>query len=249
MIRKGRALRYFFLALRFLTIIPVPKGEDPWPEDLGISAAFYPLIGGLIGGMLWGTWVLLGSRTPPGVKAFLLLAVWVISTGALHVDGFLDTCDGVFGGMTPERRLEIMHDVHYGSFALAGGALLFIGKYAGLTSMTSPALLLLPPVLGRWGMVLSIWAFPYARREGLGGKVKEGVNVWVLFIAFASSLAFATFFGWRGAAVWGVGSAFALTLAKYVSVKLGGGLTGDVYGAICEVIELVVLLGVVFCRC
>jgi len=241
-------LRRFFLALQFLTISPSFWKGELWPEDLGRSVAFYPLIGALIGGALWGVAAIAGNRVTPSVRAFLLLVTWTVITGALHVDGFLDACDGLFGGMTPERRLEIMHDVHYGSFALAGGALLFLGKYAGLQSIGTPAILVLIPVLGRWGMALSIWAFPYARKEGLGKAVKDGMRAVDLAAALLTSLLISAFLGWKGLAAWGIGTTSALTAGKYASAKLSGGITGDIYGAVCEVTELITLLGIAVLR-
>jgi adenosylcobinamide-GDP ribazoletransferase len=174
--RLQAAFRQFLVALQFLTIAPPLHGGDPWPEDIGLSVAFYPVVGALIGALLWGIGAILFGRVSREIGAFLLLLIWVASTGALHVDGFLDTVDGLFGGMTPERRLEIMHDVHYGSFAFAGGALLFLGKFVSLQAIGSPVDLLLAPIVGRWGMVLTIWALPYARKEGLGKSVKAGVR-------------------------------------------------------------------------
>ena len=237
-------LRRFFLALQFLTISPSFWKGELWPEDLGRSVAFYPLVGALIGGTIWGVAALAGNGVTLGIKAFLLLVTWVVITGALHVDGFLDSCDGLFGGMTPERRLEIMHDVHYGSFALAGGAMLFLGKYAGLQAIGTSSILLLIPVLGRWGMALSIWVFPYARKEGLGKAVKDGMCAIDLAAALLTSLLISALFGWKGLAAWGIGTASALAVGKYASAKLGGGITGDIYGAVCEVTELATLLGI-----
>ncbi len=235
-------MRSFLLALQFLTIFPPVVKEDLWPEDMGRSTAFYPLVGALIGGALWGTAILLWTHIGRGILAFLLLAEWVVGTGALHVDGFLDACDGLFGGYTPEKRLGIMRDVHTGAFAVAGAALLFIGKYAGLQALRSPALLLLPPVLGRWGMVLAIHAFPYARPEGLGKRVKEGTNWKVVLAALGFSIALVVPFRWRGVLAWIFATTTAALIGRFSSRRLGGGLTGDIYGAVCEIVELAILL-------
>ena len=140
-------------ALQFLTIVP-PIVRRPFTADeMGRAVGFFPLVGALLGGALaaldWG----LIQVLPQEVAAALILAAWVYATGALHLDGFLDACDGLFGGHTPEARLHIMRDERIGAFAMAGGGLLLIVKYAVLAhSPDRLILLLLAPTLARWTM-------------------------------------------------------------------------------------------------
>src|SRR5438128_442116 len=101
----------FLAALQFLTLMP-PVVRRPFTRDeLGRAVGFFPVVGLLLGGWLAGAdrlceWL----RLPPGVAAVFVLVAWVTATGALHLDGLLDSCDGLFGGGTPDDRLRIMRD-------------------------------------------------------------------------------------------------------------------------------------------
>ena len=97
-------------ALQFLTVTPPLVRRAFSMPELGRAVGYFPLVGTLLGTLLaafdWG----LAFLFPAGVRAALDLALWVALTGALHLDGFLDACDGLFGGRTVESRLEIMRD-------------------------------------------------------------------------------------------------------------------------------------------
>src|SRR5206468_2726874 len=98
------------VALQFLTIAPAVLRRSFTPAEMGRAVACLPLIGLLLGGVLLGVSEIVGWYWPPGIGAALVLLVWVLATGALHLDGLLDTCDGLLGGRTPEDRLRIMKD-------------------------------------------------------------------------------------------------------------------------------------------
>jgi adenosylcobinamide-GDP ribazoletransferase len=186
---------------------------------------------------------LLRVALPAQVAAVLVLAAWAVLTRGLHLDGFLDTCDGLFGGFTPERRLEILRDSRVGAFGVIGGVMLLLAKYAAISTLGErTAALLLAPVLGRLALSMAIVLFPYARQEGLGRDIKDHAG-W-LQVVLAGSLALA--------AVWLIGQlpglvalaiagASMLVVALWVQ-RLIPGLTGDIYGAMCELVELVVLI-------
>ena len=237
----------FLAAFQFLTIAP-PLIRRPFtPKEMGRSVGFYPLVGLLIGAFLLGMNYLLGLVFPSLVRTALVLVIWVLLSGALHLDGFLDACDGLFGGFTPESRLEIMRDERVGAFALAGGVLLLILKFSALAALAGHTwnALLLAPVLGRWTMACAVVAFPYARSQGLGRDMKDQATIWDLiqatavafiaawFISGITGLAAATV---AGISVWGV-AAFTL--------KRIPGLTGDIYGAVNEIVEITCLLTLV----
>src|SRR5262249_47410216 len=108
-------MRSFLVALAFLTIVPVRFREIPAPHDIARSRFWYPVVGLLLGAALAGVCAALTTWCHSAlVAAFLVLTAWVVSTGALHLDGFCDLCDGLFGGHTPEDRLRILHDPHLG---------------------------------------------------------------------------------------------------------------------------------------
>ena len=215
---------------------------------MGKAVGFFPAVGLLLGGLLLGLDEMLRLLWSPGISAALVLLVWVLATGALHLDGFLDSCDGLLGGRNPEERLRIMKDERVGAFAVVGGVLLLLLKYLALSSpQDRPGAYLLAPTLGRWGMVLAIEFSPYARPDGLGRSMKDNAGWWQ--VAFATLVV--------GTVCWLAGQergllAMALAggatwLAVWFTLSRLPGLTGDIYGAICEMLEVLVLL--LFCVC
>ena len=230
-------------AFQFLTIFPTIIRRVFTPQEMARAVGWFPLVGVVLGALLYGINQFAQMIFPASISAALTLIAWVLFTRAFHLDGFMDTCDGLFGGWTPERRLEIMKDSRVGAFGVAGGALALLLKYTALASSLNllPALVT-SAVLARWGMALAIFAFPYARESGLGREMKDHVG-WAQII-LATCIALITI--WFTSGIMGL-VAFALaslTLwvgARYI-LRLIPGLTGDSYGALCEGIELVILL-------
>ena len=230
-------------AFQFLTIFPAIIKRMFTSQEMGRAVAWYPLVGAVLGALLYGVNYFSRLIFPASISAALTLIVWVMLTRAFHLDGFMDTCDGLFGGFTPERRLEIMKDSRMGAFGVAGGLLVLLTKYTALASSTVllPALVI-SATLSRWGMSLAIFAFPYAREHGLGRDVKDNVRWPQLILATCIALIIV----WLAGAQMGL-VAFALaSLTLWLGVRyilrLIPGLTGDSYGALCEGLELIVLL-------
>ena len=119
-------LAAFLAAVQFLLISPAFIRRPFSAVELGAAVGFYPLVGLILGGLLVGIDWLAGWWFPPLVRSAIVLAAWVLLTGALHLDGFLDACDGLLGGFTPEKRLDIMRDERVGAYALSGGVLLLL---------------------------------------------------------------------------------------------------------------------------
>jgi adenosylcobinamide-GDP ribazoletransferase len=180
---------------------------------------------------------------PPAVTAALILVLWVLATGALHLDGFLDSCDGLFGGHTPEARLRIMRDERVGAFAVIGGVLLLILKYACLASLAhGTTALLIAPTLGRWGMTVAVVACPYARAEGLGRDMKDHAGWYQVIFGSATTAAIVWLSGeWQGMIALAVAFVIFGAVAVFVLRRLPG-FTGDTYGALCEILETATLL-------
>ncbi len=111
-------------ALRFLTVLPAPGRRPLQAPALGRAVGYFPLVGVILGGLLAAANAAVTGVIPPDVRAVLMVGLGLALTGGLHFDGWLDTCDGLFGGHTPEERLRIMRDEHVGAFAVAGGGLL-----------------------------------------------------------------------------------------------------------------------------
>ncbi len=231
-------------ALHFLTIIP-PFSHKPFDaKDLGKSVAYYPIIGGFIGLFLLVVDRLLSLIFPISVVGALLITLWVGVSGALHLDGFLDSCDGILGGANSEDRLRIMKDERVGAFALIGGLLLILIKYTSLVSLFNlrDQALLLSPIISRWGMSMAIVCFPYGRTVGLGKDIKSFADWRQALISTILTVIGA----WIIAGFWGIliliiASLFFLGIS-YFFIKRIPGLTGDSYGAINELVEVLVLL-------
>ncbi len=223
-------------AFAFLTILPVRAVTANPP---GRIFAYFPLVG-LVIGVLVGLAAAI-TFLPHDVAAFVALATWAALTGGLHLDGFGDSCDGLLATTTPERRLDIMKDPRAGSYAVVGLALLLLGKWVALREV-APLLLILPPVMGRWAMVLSAYFYPYARSAGIGAYFREGFGRAQLLVATVFVLVIALPFGWPSALIVLVAPLTVFVVGHWAAARLGGGLTGDVYGALCELTELVCLI-------
>jgi adenosylcobinamide-GDP ribazoletransferase len=229
-------------AFQFLTIFPAVIRRAFSSTELGRAVGFFPVVGLALGGILYGMGYGLRLIFPLPLVAALILSGWLLLTRALHFDGFLDMCDGLFGGFTPERRLEIMRDSRVGAFGVAGGGLLLIAKYAAIGSLTDLSALLLAPVIGRWVLSAAIFAYPYARQQGLGRDMKDNVRLPQIILATIISLLAAWWLaGWIGLLAIVV-SGFVLWLGADFMLRRIPGLTGDSYGALCELTELVVLV-------
>jgi adenosylcobinamide-GDP ribazoletransferase len=236
-------LNHLFAAMQFLTIAPPVIKRMFTLREMGGAVAYFPVVGLGVGLALVIMNALLGALFPASVSAALLVACWVILTGAFHLDGYLDSCDGLFGGFTPERRLEIMKDERVGAFALAGGVLLLLTKYTALAALPyRSAILLLAPMLGRATMSWEIALAPYARKEGLGRTMKDQVVPReVAVVSVAVALLALLLVGWHAPIYLAVAALTGWGVARFIMTRIPG-LTGDSYGATCELVELAVLL-------
>jgi adenosylcobinamide-GDP ribazoletransferase len=235
----------FLAALQFLTIIPLSKWREFRPEELGRSVGYFPLVGIIIGFILAGLYWLLSLLLPSAVVNALLIICLVVISGALHLDGFVDTCDGIAGHKTPEERWQVMHDSRAGSFGLVGVFLVLLVKYISLNNIPEPlvmATLVLMPVISRWAMVYAIFVYPYARPSGLGKVFKQGASwprlVMATLIALLVAIILARLAGL--AIMFGIWI-MVIAMAAYLRRKFSG-LTGDTYGAINEMAEVCVLI-------
>lgn len=243
----------FLAALRFLTIIPLPHWRETSTEEVGRSVVYFPIVGVIIGLMLAGLNWFLGLFLPSVVVNGLLIVSMVVISGALHLDGFADTCDGIAGYKTVEDRLRVMRDSRVGAFGVIGVFLILLVKYVSLSSVPEdllPATLVLMPVISRWAMVYAVFAYPYARPAGLGKVFKQEAN-WrrftiatiitlVVAIGLARLVNIAYFYVVGLAIMFGIW-VIVVAMAAYLKRKFTG-LTGDTYGAINEVAEVGVLI-------
>ncbi|MCW8921006.1 MAG: adenosylcobinamide-GDP ribazoletransferase [Sedimenticola sp.] len=234
-------LRPFFHALGFLTRLPIPRNEDrPSDQEQGQSMLYYPLVGLLIGLILTAVSFLLGDADSL-LAAAIILSVWVAITGALHIDGLADLADAWIGGLGDrERTLAIMKDPTCGPMAVATVVLLLVVKLAALATILTQGdwtILLLVPMLGRGALVASFIAMPYIRTGGLGAVMADNLPELqakgVLLI-----LPFICFLCWGWSAIWVLlGCGLVFWTMRRALLKRINGLTGDVAGAFCELIE------------
>lgn len=230
----------FLIALRFLTRIPI--GEFPKDEKrLGKSMAYFPIVGLLLGGILvlvnWGFSIILA----PLVADALTIIVLVILTGALHIDGFVDTIDGISGGKTKEEILRIMRDSRVGAFGLVGVVSLIMLKLVLLHEMPleiKRGALLLFPVMGRWAMVVASSLSLYARKKGTGKAFLDYCGRKELIIASLITLVITGgFLKLLGLELFLFILALTLLLTRFISKRING-MTGDTLGAVNEIIEV-----------
>jgi adenosylcobinamide-GDP ribazoletransferase len=232
-------------AFTFLTIVPVLTKRVREEADFGRATAFYPLVGGIIGGLLVLLFLMTDSIWTAFAVNVLIVAGWAILTGGLHLDGLSDTADGFLGGKSREEKLAIMKDSRIGAYGVIAICLaLFLkvallGEISGLRFIDA---LLLAPILGRWTMVLLIQFYSTSSTSVLGQLVKQHSG-WLEFtVATATALLAAILlFQLWGLIIFLFLAATCAIIGNLVTNRLGG-LTGDIYGAACEISEILVLL-------
>lgn len=236
----------FLLALSFLTIIPAYGNKVAGEKEMANSLYAYPLVGLLIGGCL-ALAAYMSDIFSLGLGGDgVIIVLWIIITGGLHMDGLMDTSDGLFSGRDKERKLEIMKDSRVGAMGVIALGAVMLLKFSFLASLPvyhKMLALLLAPVMGRAAMVYAIVYFPYARSgSGLGKCFGDNADrgKFLGAVAFAVAAAFIAL-GLPGVVLSFVTLLAAAVLAKRIGSILGG-QTGDTYGALCEASETIFLI-------
>lgn len=239
-------MKGFLAALQFLTIIPVKLKGGVSDEEMSSSAAWFPAIGLIIGIFLAFAYEALSRIFPVPVVCAFVLTLSEAVTGGLHIDGFIDTMDGIASGADRKRMLEIMHEGRPGALGLAAVILLFLSKFSLLLSLpkgTAGISLIAMSVMSRASFVASAVFYPYAREgsEGLGkvfiGKVKRPAAVIAAVTLLAAAI---SIFSIRSLILLPAVAAAFIACNLYFSRKLGG-VTGDTIGAVGEMLEVIVL--------
>ncbi|WP_342716259.1 adenosylcobinamide-GDP ribazoletransferase [Paenibacillus catalpae] len=245
-------------ALQFLTRIPVPMTVPFESVMLARTVIYFPAAGFFIGAFLAGGFAVLDLFSPAMPAAVLLLAVWTALSGGLHLDGWMDTADGVLSHRPRERMLEIMKDSRVGAMGVIAAVLLLLFKFTLLAEWTGQgdgvhalSLLAVGPIWSRWWMGAAIAGWPNARQgEGIGAlfHLASSRQVTAGFVAAIVGTVICTTlngFYWSETLLVLAGC-ILLTLitgsimARWLNRKLGG-LTGDTYGALNEAVEAVLL--------
>jgi adenosylcobinamide-GDP ribazoletransferase len=240
-------VKHFFQALRFLTVFPLGKDEDLTADDLTASTIYYPVVGVLIGLLLFVCWQWSRTAWPIFLASALTVTLWLGLTAGLHLDGLMDTFDGLGVRGDMERRLAVMRDSRVGAFGVQSAVLMIFLKIAAVSALAAnPAhypVLILAPLAGRTAMVAFMSSCSYARAgEGLGRIFVEGTGRWHL----GAAVLFFLFFGLLivGSSIFLLFflQAIILFLLRSFLLKNFGGATGDLLGAVCEMHELSVLI-------
>jgi adenosylcobinamide-GDP ribazoletransferase len=235
-------MRTLRIAFGLMTTLPVRLPDDWSAGDSGRASVWYPFVGLVIGALTWLAWQGTMLVFPPFVAGMITLIVWVLLTGGLHLDGLADCCDGLFVSAQPERRLEIMKDPHVGAFGVIGLILVLLLKAAVISSLASASSfgILLAASLARW-CILPAGMLPLARPSGMGADFAAGFRR--SFIAWGAiiPIALAVLLGVSGviSALTGLGAA---ALVLWLAQSRIGGVTGDVFGMLVEIVEIVVLI-------
>lgn len=238
-------LRSLVAAYRFLTRLPVP-GSETRMEDLAPAVGWFPLVGATVGCLtavaFWGGRFLWSAP----VAAAVAIAFGLLLTGGFHEDGLTDATDGLGGGWTNERVLEIMKDSRIGAYGAMALWCLLALRWAALAELDSRALVLLPLVMvwGRWSISVILVALPPIG-QGLAKEV-HGRGQWTPLLHASSLLILANFAAWK-LGVPGLGRLAAAAVVAmgtwilYLRHRLGGH-SGDLLGAASQIVESAVLL-------
>jgi adenosylcobinamide-GDP ribazoletransferase len=229
-------------AIRFLTIVPIPGDWGTADDDLARCVPWFPVIGLLLGAVAaavaWG----LSLVAPPMVAAALIVVLLLSFAGCLHLDGLADTADGLLSSRPRERALEIMKDSHIGAMGVIAIVCVLLLKFASLASLPLSSLwpaVLLMPLAGRCAIVVSMALLPCARPDGLASVFYRRSARWAAVWAIGVLAAVAWgILGPRGLIVAAACITVALAVSAYVYRKLAGA-TGDTFGAVCEIVEIV----------
>ena len=232
----------FALAVSMLTIIPFFKVHDFFKGINGYAVMSYPLIGFLLGLILYATHTILTPYFTPLHVGIIVFVLWVVLTGGLHLDGFSDTIDGLF--VNKERSLEVMKDPNTGGMGMIFTVTFLILKASSIASLEAFYLLPIVLMLSRLNAVLAIYNYPYTSKNGIATLAKEELTKTQLVIAVFYSVIFTIIFSSSSLILTAL---IILWLIKKFFIKRYGGFTGDIYGFSIEVSELfllnIVLLG------
>ena len=256
-------MREFLWSIKFLTVLPIDRRNRFTPVNIGTAMVWFPAVGLLVGAFLIAVYFLLIKWFPSSVADALILVVYIIITGGLHLDGLADSCDGIFGGYNKEKRLEIMRQSTIGTFGVLGLICTLGIKYICLHSLIYEEVawtnlfvragslwvsqkgtaLLLMPAIGRWTQVLAAALSAYARKEeGVGKVFIDNVRLrHAIYSAIFPIVPLWFFCRINGLMFFAIVTFVALLVIQYIKGKIGG-MTGDTLGAINEISEVVFLL-------
>ena len=258
-------MKKILLAFQFLTIIPVKEIKDVSEKEMGGASAFFPLIGFIQGTLFVVSAGLFLKIFPPELANGLLILVIIATSGGLHLDGLADTFDAIALRGDREKKLLVMKDSTIGPVGVIAIVLALLLKFLALNSLFHYSLftfyysLFLMPVFSRWVMVTAIFHGKSARQDGIGKifientKLKELViatllviGFWLLVVSFLLSSLFTIHYSLFLVSI-PVLYIFSLVSVWFCNKKFGG-MTGDTFGAVSEISEILFLIMAVIIR-
>ncbi len=240
--------RLFFIALQFFTRLPIPRWVGFEAQWLHHASRYFPAVGIVVGAVTAAVYALSAWLWPHVVAVLASTIAGIYLTGAFHEDGFADTCDGLGGGMTRQRVLEIMVDSRIGAYGAIGILLLLAMKCTTLACLPPQmviAALLLGHPLSRLASTALIWRLDYAKGEGKAKPLAQHMSNAEFFIAASTVLLPAIVLCFAGRLPWpalAAGIAAVALVALWLArkfVRRIGGYTGDCLGAVQQVTEAV----------
>lgn len=237
--------RRFLGAVQFLTRLPVPHALNSSAEEIGKAAAFFPLVGVIVGGSAALVFMLLGYVLPLTACALCAIIFTAFITNGFHEDGLADAFDGFGGGWTKDRVLEIMRDSRIGTYGTLALIFLILGKLNFLSLLTQGQAwrwMIVAHTTSRWTILpLCSW-LPYARAEGQGKLVAKQVGAVEIVIGSVTLAVALLLLSWRAAlAALLVTGLVTLLSGLYFRARLQG-ITGDCLGATNQLTELALYL-------
>lgn len=237
-------MKDLLIALQFLTVLPIRIKANIEDSEFGRALIFFP-VAGLIMGILLSVLASIFSFLPSMVLVILVLAASTLISGAIHLDGFADTCDGLYGAKLKERALEIMRDSRIGAMGVIGLILLFLFKVSALANLPKENLgkiLIAGMVFSRYAQVFACYFSRYARKEGKAKKFVEYAGRREFFYATLICI-FLLIFLLRIKGLFLFNLCLPLTVLAVIWIKRRiGGMTGDTIGAVNEMAEASVFL-------
>ena len=237
----------FWIALQFLTTFPVRLSTMPTPQQNAQALLFYPVVGLLIGAILYGITLLLYAL-PVVLLSSVILVLWIWLTGGLHLDGLADTADAWVGGFGDKARtLAIMKDPSCGPIGVLSLVIVCLLKWSVLYVLLQEKLytaLMLFPLLGRLVPLFFFLSTDYVREKGLGSQLGQHLARPIAIALLLLTPLVALYWAWIGVVV--LASFYlALWYLRCKFIQRIGGVTGDTIGASIEIIELATLLSFV----
>jgi len=246
-------VRLFFIALQFFTRLPIPAWVGFEASWLQHASRYFPLVGCVVAAIAAAVYFAAALVLPAPVAAVLSTAASIYATGAFHEDGFADACDGLGGGLTRERVLEIMKDSRVGAYGSIGIVCMLAAKLSALAMLpprAAVAALFLAHPLSRLAATSLIWKLDYVRGEGKAKPLAVQMSTSEFAIATVTALLPAAVLLISGQASAGT-VAGAVLAALLAALWLGrkfvhrlGGYTGDCLGAVQQLAEAMIYMAV-----